>query len=175
MKRSLSEMEFSQVHDVFGDSLRYSDIWLIEGVQWPNTIDRLGAWIRGETPSLNNAITLGNRIYFPILLRTSEENLHSGHLGHFAWLIHEMTHVWQYQHIGFVYFLQALWGQIRLGRDVYDYGGKQGLHDALTEGNDILAFNPEQQGDIVRDYYLRMSRGMDTTAWQPFVTSLQRG
>ena len=172
MKRSLTDFELSEIRKVFQDSIRYPEVWILEGRQWTNTIDQVGAWIRGDKPSLNNAITLGNRVYFPIPLQTSEDIFHSGQIGHFAWLMHEMTHVWQYQQIGWVYFVQALWGQIWMGKAVYDYGGEQGLLEARAVEKSFRSFNPEQQGDIVRDFYIRSSRGLDTSAWQPFIAEL---
>jgi hypothetical protein len=34
-------------------------------------------------------------------------------------------------------------------------------------------FNPEQQADIARDYYLRRKLGSPTAAWEPFVAELR--
>lgn len=64
------------------------------------------------------------------------------------WLIHELTHAWQYQHIGIRYLFKAILGHIRLGPKVYEYGGEKGLREAVADGVEFTSFNPEQQGDI---------------------------
>ena len=43
---------------------------------------------------------------------------------------------------------------------MYDYGGEKGLNDAVDNGLEFVAHNPEQQGgDIVRKLYLALKRG----------------
>ena len=66
-------------------------------------------------------------------------------------LLHELTHVWQYEHLGAVYIPRALRAQFsKMG---YNYGGVSTLKAYLEKGKDIFAFNLEQQGDIISDYY----------------------
>ncbi len=63
-------------------------------------------------------------------------------------LIHELVHVWQYQHFGAGYIACALKAQ----------ASKAGYNYAHTEGwlekQHFLDFNAEQQGDIVQDFFL---------------------
>ncbi len=67
-------------------------------------------------------------------------------------LIHELVHVWQYEKFGAVYMARALRAQrTPMG---YNYGGLE----ALRKGNKLTAFNMEQQGDIIADYF-RIKRG----------------
>ena len=67
-------------------------------------------------------------------------------------LLHELTHVWQYQTMGAVYIPRALRAQYsNVG---YNYGGVSNLRSFLKKGKDLHAFNLEQQADIVADYYL---------------------
>ena len=73
-----------------------------------------------------------------------------------ATLIHELTHVWQYENDGAVYIPNALAGQ---GSDEgYNYGDVAGLTNQLTKYGDVdnafENFNPEQQAHIIEDYYL---------------------
>jgi hypothetical protein len=63
-----------------------------------------------------------------------------------AHLIHELVHVWQYQRFGAVYIPRALRAQYDEG---YDYGGIE----QLKTKQDFFNYNPEQQGDIIADYY----------------------
>jgi hypothetical protein len=94
--------------------------------------------------------------------------------GNFGWLMHELTHVWQGEHTGPFYMAHALYSQNTEG---YDYKGdhpdeETALEAADAAGQGIDDINPEQQGDIVKDYYCRLSTGADVTAWQPFVAAL---
>ncbi len=66
-------------------------------------------------------------------------------------LVHELVHVWQYQHFGAVYIPRALWAQRT--KEGYNYGGVTALKKAIVEGKKFWEFNYEQQGDIVADYY----------------------
>jgi hypothetical protein len=69
-------------------------------------------------------------------------------------LIHELTHVWQYERAGAIYMAQALHAQIRRGLDAYDYGGPDGLRAARTRGMPLTGFNREEQAQIVQDFFL---------------------
>ena len=40
----------------------------------------------------------------------------------------------------------------------YDYGGEGGLSRHLDRGTNFHDFNPEQQGQIVQDYYIRLKK-----------------
>ena len=67
-------------------------------------------------------------------------------------LIHELTHVWQYEQAGAIYMPQAIHAQGT--PEGYDYGDIPGLSVAKTAGRGILSFNREQQAQIVEDYFL---------------------
>jgi hypothetical protein len=66
-------------------------------------------------------------------------------------LVHELMHVWQYQHLGIRYIPRALHAQ-HFG-DGYHYGGIEAIHHALGRGKTILDFNYEQQAEIAADYF----------------------
>jgi hypothetical protein len=61
-------------------------------------------------------------------------------------LVHEMTHVWQYQHHGWTYAPAALWAQLIHG------GGAYNWRPAAKKGVSWNDLNPEAQGDAVKDY-----------------------
>jgi hypothetical protein len=90
-----------------------------------------------------------------------------------SWLIHELTHVWQFQRDGWIYFFEALWTQLKYGPDSYAYGWETGLIEARANGKKLWDFNREQQGDIVKHFYYRHRQALDTTAWDPFISDLQ--
>ena len=151
--RSLTEWEISEARKVFGGAIKYSEVTIEDGSP--------GAW----WGSLGGyARTVGNTIYFP-----------DGSSRNMTLLIHELSHVWQYQTIGPLYAPKAIGAQMGEGYD-YTEGGKtaeQSLLDARAEGRTLYGFNKEQQGDILRDYYRRLQEGKDVSAWQPFVDDVQ--
>ena len=71
----------------------------------------------------HNAVTLGSTSYFPVTLNTAPDAVAGGNLRDMGWLVHELTHQWQYQRMGLRYLTAALGVQIRLGRRAYEMGG----------------------------------------------------
>lgn len=66
--------------------------------------------------------------------------------------IHELMHIWQYQQYGAIYMVRALLAQhTDCG---YDYGGVAALKRRRKNGEGLVDFNLEQQGDIISDYFL---------------------
>ena len=89
------------------------------------------------------------------------------------WLIHELTHSWQYQH-GYSLATTAHHALIGwLAPSHYKYGGEAALLAAKTAGKCFTSFNTEQQGSILADYYRRLKAGQDVSAWQPFVDEVK--
>jgi hypothetical protein len=173
MKRSVTAFEQSEAKLVFGTSIDFARVMIIEDASWPDSVARVAAQLSGSQPPSHNAITLGNRMYFPLELRTNKQPFDSGAVSDMAWLVHELTHVWQYQHRGPVYLLQAVWAQITLGPEAYSYGWEQGLRQAQLEGKSLADFNREQQGEIARHFYFRSRNDQDTSAWEPFAAQFR--
>ncbi|HBB30782.1 MAG TPA: hypothetical protein DDZ80_02255 [Cyanobacteria bacterium UBA8803] len=67
-------------------------------------------------------------------------------------LIHELTHVWQYQRDGAIYMPQAIHAQNSAAG--YNYGGVTELQRRKNIYQGITSFNREQQASIVQDYFL---------------------
>jgi hypothetical protein len=173
-RRRLTDFERGEAEKVFGDSIGYDKLRIVEGAPWTNAIAKIGAKINREpTPQWDNAVTLGNTSYFPRNLKGGPPPAGTNSILDLAWMIHELTHVWQYQHTGVVYLWRALRADLTLGIGAYDYGGEQGLRDARASGRRLADFNPEQQGDIARHYYTRLRNGQDTAAWEPYVQELR--
>ncbi len=171
--RSLRPLEAGEAAIVFGEAIAFGVVRIQEDARWPDLLAQATARLRGDPPPPHNAVTLGNRIHFPMPLRTAGAEA-AGFLEDMGWLIHELTHVWQYQHQGLSYLLRAVWAQITLGASAYGYGWEAGLQTAAADGKTLADFNPEQQGEIARHYYYRTRQGLDTAAWQPFVADFQR-
>lgn len=175
-RRRLRFTEMREAQEIFSGGLPFNQVWVHEHARWPNWVATVGAALaRRPAPAGGNSVTLGHNIYFPHPLRTDEAHLEAGLFGDMAWLVHELTHVWQHAHGGYRYALAAVREQLRLGPAVYDYGGEGGLAAAAARHASLSDFNPEQQGDIVRDYYLRRKHGSATAAWEPFLAELRAG
>ena len=99
----LSPTEKAELEKVYGDSIDYDSVKIVEGDTGIMTV--------GDA-----ARTIGNTIYIPKSLLPLSQSL----------LTHEMGHVWQFQNGGDDYMREALWGQY-VG-DGYDYekGIKEG-------------------------------------------------
>jgi hypothetical protein len=180
-RRRLTPVEIAEAQLVFGDGLDYDRAFVFEGATWTDFVDNIGAAIqkRKRDPNTHNAITLGNTSYFPIPIRTGAEVLAQGDYGHMTWLIHELTHQWQYQHLGWRYLSQALHVQLTEGRRSYDYqrdfpSREEALKEAARLGRKFVAFNPEQQGDITRDYYYNFKLKRDCSPWEPFLEEVRK-
>ena len=170
--RRLYGWEIDQARQVFGNELAYEAVRIYECNSWPNRIDRLGHTMKARFAAVppptksDTAITLGNRVLFPI--RLPEFRPDPGQPEHvlFCWLMHELTHVWQYQTTGWGYLFRAIQAQMKEG---YTYGGAEKLREFRLSGKTFLDFNLEQQGDIVRDYYRRLCSAEDVTDWEAYI------
>jgi len=175
--RPLYGWEIEEARRVFGSRLDYSAVRIHECNPWPDRIDKIGRKLKGM-PLLedsHNAITLGNHCIFPIRLLDHLVDYHHPEHYKMGWLIHELTHAWQYQQLGWAYLTEALKAQFRGKAGAYDFGNETGLDQRRHEGFLITTFNLEQQGDIARSYYERLVRGEDTGAWRPYIADLQGG
>jgi hypothetical protein len=137
--RFLREDEVTLARQVFGDAIRYDLVVLDQGA-------RLGALHRKG------------------IVYVSGFTINSWGCFSEALLIHELTHVWQYQRLGSAYIPRALWAQrSAMG---YNYGGLAALQVKIK----LEEFNLEQQADIAMDYFY-LSRG-EYPYWAPEAQSL---
>jgi hypothetical protein len=167
MRRHLTPTEITEARLVFGGGLRYAAVWVSEGTYFPNFIADIGQGLHSQTRTTNNAVSIGDTCYFPITL--DPQNRHN-----MGWLIHELTHQWQFQRMGWRYLPQAVQLQIREGKACYDYRLgcatlEDGLIKARAQNMRLTDFNLEQQGEIAMHYYLRLKEGKDVGAWKYFV------
>jgi hypothetical protein len=172
--RPLYGWEIEEARKVFASALDYERVRIHENSTWTNAIDRLGRRLKGLPPiESHNAVTLGNHCYFPI--RLLDQFAPVGHPENYklGWLIHELTHAWQFQRLGWRYLYLALSAQLRQKGNAYNFDGEDGLKKRRREAWTLQKFNLEQQGDIARTYYDRVCRGFDVSAWQPFIDEFQ--
>jgi hypothetical protein len=143
--RRLNNLEAAAARRVFGSALDLDRVLITEDV----------VISMGDT-----ARTLPGLISFPPGSFTRADFL--------PWLIHELTHIYQYQRGASIPGML-----IDAARGNYDYGGEAGLKKALQDGKEFSDFNYEQQGDIMQHYHERMTAGQDVSAWEPFVDNVR--
>lgn len=138
--RSLSDGEKRLAYSVFGDAINLETVQL-----------KTAWWVLSGYAVAPN----GNIYYHKNDWQTDFSGLS---LSKRAWLIHELTHIWQYQQ-GMAVFWRAL-----LNRK-YAY--------QLNPNKSFFDYGIEQQAKIVEDYYVRTANQQDCTAWiacVPFLT-----
>lgn len=177
-RRLLSAWECAEAQLVFGAGLDYTRAFVWENTRWPNLIADMGAAMHRYKRTSDNAVTLGNISYFPVTLHTTPETLATGDLRDISWLMHELTHQWQFQQMGWPYLWRALRVQISAGLNSYNYQAHHptkddALHAFHAAGHRLMHFNMEQQGDIARDYYFALKLGKDVSAWEPYITEFR--
>lgn len=90
-------------------------------------------------------------------------------------LVHELTHVFQYEQVGTRYLGEAVAAQLRQGQACYRYGGPAGLAEAGNRGQRYADFNREAQAQIAQDFYRVRVAGEDGAAYAPFIADLRAG
>jgi hypothetical protein len=102
-------------------------------------------------------------------------NLPASRTSDISLLVHELTHVYQYERVGSLYIGQGLWAQFRFGRQAYEYGGAEGLLEGRAAGKCLYDYNREQQSQIAQDYISLLHEDGNTEAYSPFIRELQHG
>ncbi len=173
--RPLYDWEVAEAHCVFGDQPFYGRVRIHEGVTWPDILDRLGRWLKCLPPlpeGQHNAITLGYHCYFPVQMPEAQPT-GADRIWAMGWLVHELTHAWQYQRLGWRTMWLALVAQFREGRNIYDYGGAEELVRKRAVGWTVHDFNLEQQGAIAEAFYCRQCTCEDVQAWLPYIQDIK--
>lgn len=123
--RPLRRDEVALARPVFGSSIDYSRVRLIPG------------------PILEYR-TVANTIRVPADFTIANEYMAQT-------LIHELTHVWQYQQAGTSYISISLGTQLA---GAIETGSRNAAYDyRLNPGDSFFSFRPEQQGLIVENYF----------------------
>jgi hypothetical protein len=152
--RSLTEFEIRQAKIVFKNALNYSKVTIEDGSPSARIMS-LGGYAR----------TVGNTIYFPV-----------GKSRDMPFMIHELTHVWQYQKKGIVSTIKCLWAQATTGYKYMPKGTKNPDQYMLRQrgrGKTLYSYNYEQQGDILEDYYRRRRKGLPVIGYRLFAKDVK--
>jgi hypothetical protein len=105
--------------NVHGDTIDYSKVRIVEGEERLTKISK------------GCPFTLGNTIYLPPESVPLKKKL----------LVHEMTHVWQFQNGGSEYLPKAMYAQ--------NYGDGYDFEKGIAEGKAWAELNPEQQAELL--------------------------
>jgi hypothetical protein len=154
--RPLYLWEIEEAHKVFADRLNYQRVHIHENMSLPDSIDRFSRKLRGMPalgPGRHNAMTIGNHCLFPVFLPEAPPSPLDPADYATGWLIHELTHAWQFQHSGWSYIFHAIWVQVRQKNQVYALPDPISLIQKHAEGWTFFSFSVEQQGDLTRLYY----------------------
>lgn len=128
----LSAKEILIAKSVFSESIDYKEVKIKSG--------GLLTWIYP-------GVTVGNTIAFP-KKAYDEENLEDQ-----ALLIHELTHVWQFQHEGIRYLFQALYAEVFTDNPYV-------IH--YEESKSFQDYDVEEQAEIAAEYYLTKEPKFET-------------
>lgn len=161
--RPMTGPEIQEAERVFGNSIDYKAVRIDEN----SLIAHIGKWLQD---SENMGVVTFNTINF-----TREISPAAGNRD-MAWLIHELVHVSQYQHVGSQYLGEAIHSQNTAEGYTYTYP------DDVRE-KPFSGFNREQQGDVAADYYLALcgekksgeEEVRDVTLYEPRMRELQGG
>lgn len=178
--RSLRSYEIDEAKTVFREALDYDAIKIRERNRLALAVAKGWSKLMRRPDPKSNAMTLGNTILFSRILRTDQPDSSQGRRTDMAWLIHELTHIWQFQRYRWRYLPEAIGAQAKSGSNPYVYSRASSL---AAKGDDLQtmwnrgkrfgAFNREQQGDITRDFYRALKGGIDTSGWELFVAEMR--
>ena len=160
----LSEKEIEAASKVFGaDSIRYDAVRVAEG----KLLKRI-PWLHKNRSFVT---------FYTINIHKPRDNSSE----HLRTMVHELTHVFQFEVIGSIYSWQALRAQWAFRDKAYKYGDWKGLAANRNQGWLFHDYNREQQGRIAQDYYGRvieegrLAEDYIRRAYEPFINELRKG
>lgn len=154
----LTDEELETITMLLGpEGMRYGDVRVAEG----GVLDLIFKY------NGNLAFATWHTIHLPRHGRHTRANL--------PVVVHELVHVYQYEHVGSRYLGEAIYMLIKTRRNCYDYGAGAGLQAAHEAGQGYCDYNREQQARIVQDYFALKRKGFDVTAYEPFMSQLRAG
>ena len=156
--RLLTPVEIHEAQRVFANTIPYEKVRVAENSPFALRLASLSGHVhlRSDRPL---GVTVFFTIHFTGELAPENRDM--------PWLIHELTHVWQYSRWGPRYLASALQAQAKDGWDAYN------IDKGLAEAWPWDQFNFEQQGDIARAYYRALIGEQDVSVFEPYVKILR--
>lgn len=149
--RKLTLVEEQEARKVFGNSINYRQVRLDE--------KSFIAWLGAKRHRCSGmGITSFRTINFNKKIKAAPGN------SHMKWLIHELAHVSQMEHVGSRYMIEASYARATEG---YSY--------VLDSKKHFCDYNREQQASIAADYYIALTSGRSTAAYDPYIAELLAG
>lgn len=137
-KRPLTSGEIRLAQDLFADAIQYSAVRVYDrGFAFLNAIGDM---------------SYAGHLYFPTRYR---EDFSQTALPEQRLFIHELVHVWQYQHNVLNLALAALREGVK-----HRFQYRNAYLFRLEPGRDLLDYGMEQQAAIVEEYFLRQHGGV---------------
>jgi hypothetical protein len=158
--RMLTPVEIHEAIRVFDNSIPYEEVRVVEHSSLAQRIAALSGKVH-LPQGQRLAVTVFHTLHFSTALQPGNADV--------PWMIHELTHVWQYCQWGPRYMTDALQAQARYGPEAYD------ISAGVAAGWAWEAFNPEQQAEIARAYYEALQVGTGAEVYEPYVEVLRRG
>ena len=149
--RRLTPVEEQEARTVFGDSINYRQVRIDE--------HSLIAWLGAKINNCSGmGVTIFHTINFNGKIKTAAGN------SNMKWLIHELAHVAQMEHVGSKYLVEAFYAQAAEG-----YGYTPGAKPHFCD------YNREQQASIAADYYIARISCSSTAPYDACIAELRAG
>lgn len=160
----LTAAEMTAVPPIFGpDNLRYQDVRVAQG----GILHLIFRYNGGL------AFATWYTIHLPVKNGEGGETAVSSRQN-LPLLVHELTHVYQYHHVGSRYLGEAIYYLVTTNRNCYQYGGPANLQACYQQGKRFRHFNREQQAQIIQDYFTQLHQKQDISSYEPFLADLRR-
>lgn len=152
--RHINAGEISYAREIFGDSLDYSKI----------TITRDSLMSTGAPKTIGNTVHMRSKWGAEQFTKdgSGEYTLELTEAGR-QLLVHEMTHVWQFQNGGLAYIPDSLVSQLRARLGSGSRNGAYDWRSAAKAGTPWADWNPEQQAELVEEYNRALRHVKDAT------------
>ncbi|MCP4132406.1 MAG: DUF4157 domain-containing protein [bacterium] len=159
-RRPLTYGEIYEAKKVFGNKIDYNKVTIAKDTGWSNAFgfDGLGGIVRSSTMVMGNTIHLHKRNSINGTLKFKKSST----------MIHELTHVMQYQRSGYGYAVESAVDQV-VKDDAYDY--EKGMQKGVSWEN----LRSEQQAQLVQRYYqYRFLWKYKKERWQKFMPYINK-
>lgn len=151
--RKMTKDEIELIRPIFGDAVRYQDINIFNRPSLFGVFDKskIAQAMRNNIYLTENMGPGRYDFGFARKIESGGVSIDDDHAGDFA---HEVAHVWQYQKVGLTYSSAPM---------KYEYS--LGSHDQF------MAFNKEQQAEIIKSYFEQRRALANFSAYATSVTS----